>query len=299
MRFFVTGATGVLGRRLIPRLIGSGHEVTALVRTDAKAGEVSATGAHPVIGSLFDVDAMTKAVAGHDGICNLATNIPTGAAAGTRRGWRTNDHIRREGSTVMVEAALANGVGRFVQESITFPYADQGNEWIDETSPIEHHWGTETVATAEANAARLTEAGGNGVVLRMAMFVAADSAHVGSFRTAIRRGFFPIPGPADGYFSMLDADDAAAAVLAALDAPAGVYNVAEDEPASRADLATAMAVSVGRTKLRRLPDRVARLGGPPARGMMRSMRISNRHLRDTTNWRPAVGSVARHWEDYT
>ncbi|MDH3707745.1 MAG: NAD(P)H-binding protein [Acidimicrobiia bacterium] len=294
MDIFVTGATGVLGRRVVPLLMRSGHHVTALARTDAKAADLTDQGAEPVVGSLFDTDAMATAVAGHDAVLNLATSIPTGRAAATKRGWATNDRIRREGSAVVASAARSAGIDRLVQESITFPYADAGADWITEDGAIEHHWGTEAVAEAEANALRAAE----GVVLRFAMFVSAESGHVQSFVGGARRGLFALPGSPSTYFSMIDADDAAAAVVAALGLAPGVYNVVEDEPATRADLATAMAAAAGRNKLRRIPDVAARMGGAPARAMMRSMRVSNQRLRSSSDWAPATPSVAGAWERY-
>ena len=298
MQIFVTGGTGVLGRRVVPLLVACGHDVNGLARTDAKARQLAAQGADPVVASMFDAEAMQKAVAGHDAVLNLATNIPSGLAAGTRRGWRTNDRIRAEGSKIMTEAARASGVGRFVQESIAFPYADAGDEWIDEQREIQHHWGTRAASMAEEHTVRFAADAGQGVVLRFAMFVADDSAHQSMFAAATNRGWFPLPGPVDSYFSMVDIGDAATAVVSALDAPSGIYNVAEDQPATRGELSAAMAATVGRDRLRRVSDRLVALGGTPARAMMRSLRIANRHLRDTTSWRPDVPSVAAQWPRY-
>lgn len=294
MDIFVTGATGVLGRRVVPLLVADGHHVTALARTDAKAAQLTDQGARAVVAPLFDADAMAEAVVGHEAVLNLATNIPTGRAAATKRGWATNDRIRREGSAVLAAAARSAGIDRVVQESITFPYAEAGADWITEDSPIDHHWGTEAVADAEANALAAAE----GVVLRFAMFVSADSGHVQSLVSGARRGLFALPGQPTAHFSMIDADDAATAVLAALTVDPGVYNVVEDDPGTRAELAAAMAAAVGRDRLRRIPDVAARLGGAPARAMMRSMRVSNQRLRSASDWAPATPSVAAAWAQY-
>jgi 2-alkyl-3-oxoalkanoate reductase len=128
MKVFVAGATGVLGRRAVAGLVRSGHEVSALVRSDAKAGQVVAAGAAPVRCSLFDPDGLRSAMAGHDAVINLATHIPPVTAAARAPAWAENDRVRTVGSRNLVDAALVAGVGRYVQESIAFLYADGGDD---------------------------------------------------------------------------------------------------------------------------------------------------------------------------
>ncbi len=131
-RVFVTGATGVLGRRVVPLLVDAGHRVTAVVRSPAKASFVRAAGASPIEVDLFDRDRLRETVDGHDSIVQLATHIPSGPAAAQRSAWETNDRLRGVAAPTIAAAAVDAGVGRFIQESITFPYSDGGDEWIDE-----------------------------------------------------------------------------------------------------------------------------------------------------------------------
>ena len=105
-----------------------------------------------------------------------------------------------------------------------------------------------------------------------------------------------LPGSPEAYVSWIHVHDAANAVVAALDAPAGVYNVAEPDPRPRGEHADALATAVGRERLRIPPQLVERVGGASIESMARSQRISSRKLTETTGWRPQV-DVVRHWPD--
>lgn len=295
-RVLVTGSTGVLGRRVVPRLAEAGHAVTAVVRSAGKADEVRAAGATPIEVDLFDRQAMRQALTGHDSVAHLATHIPTGPSALRRSAWRTNDSLRRNAATTIAEAAVDAGVGRMIQESITFPYVDRGEEWIDEQCERDYYWVNESSAAAEAAAASVTAAGGAGIVLRFAMFMAADSAHTQSTVSAARKGLFAIVGALDAYLSFIHIDDAAAGVVAALDAPAGIYNLAEPEPVRRTQHRDALAELVGRTKLRHVPAVVERTGGDVVSSLARSHRISSQRFRDASSWMPTIPCVDR-WKE--
>ncbi len=295
-RVFVTGATGVLGRRVVPALVEAGHTVTAVVRSPAKADAVRAAGATPVQVDLFDRVAVRAAVADHDSVAQLATHIPTGPSAVRRPAWRVNESLRREAAPAIADAAVDAGVGRFIQESITFPYVDGGDEWIDEHYERTYYWATASTVAAEAAAASVTATGGAGIVLRFAMFMAPDSGHTQSFFAAARRGLFALMGDPSGYTSFIHADDAAAAVVASLAAPAGVYNVAELEPVRRSVHLDALADAAGRSRLRPLPNLVERAGGAAVDSLARSHRISSQHLRNVSSWTPTIRCVDR-WKE--
>jgi nucleoside-diphosphate-sugar epimerase len=291
MRVFVAGATGVLGRRAVPALAAAGHDVTALVRSPAKAALVRSLGATPVEVSLFDPDALRAAVAGHDAVCNLATHIPPLAKAAKPESWAENSRIRSEGSRNLVDAALAAGATGYVQESIAFLYGEHGDEWIDAgTAAIAESAPTGPVRAAEAEAARFAAAGGRGVVLRFGGFVAPDSDQTLAILRSARRGFAVEPGRPDGWFPSIAAGDAATAVVAALAAPSGTYDVVDDEPLRRRDARAALASAVGRRRLYTLPS-AKRVAGPLAD----SQRVSNRRFRETTGWAPRVPSLRLGW----
>jgi 2-alkyl-3-oxoalkanoate reductase len=113
MRIFVSGAIGVIGRRVVPVLVSSGLEVTAAGRTVEKCAALASLGAKPVLLDLFAAGAAGRAVAGHDVVINLATHIqPSTMRMLLPWSWRENDRVRREGSTLLVDAAIAGGAKR-------------------------------------------------------------------------------------------------------------------------------------------------------------------------------------------
>jgi nucleoside-diphosphate-sugar epimerase len=228
-------------------------------------------------------------------VINLATHMPRGARIFLPGAWKENDHIRREGSAILVDAALAAGVGRFVQESFAPTYPGRGDAWIDETVPIVPSRYNRTVADAEASAARFTANGGAGVVLRFANFYGPDSEFVRELIGYVRRGFVPVPGAPDSFISSVSHDDAAAAVIAALDLPGGTFNVVDDEPLRRREYFDSLARVLGVGSPRLMPAWLSFLMGSVGEMLTRSLRISNRKLRDASAWRPLYASMREGW----
>jgi len=254
--------------------------------------ELVRKGAVVVDVSLFDPRALSVAVAGHDAVINLATHMPPSMARMFVPGaWRENDRIRREGSAKLVDAALAADVRRFIQESYAPIYRSHGSAWIDEDAPVRPARYNRTVLDAEGAARRFADAGHAGVVLRFAAFYGPDAGQLRGMVRSIRHGWAPLPGRPDSYVSAVSHDDAAAAVIAALDLPSGIYNVVDDCPVSHREFADALADAAGAARPRLLPAWLANLGGSAARLLTRSLRISNRKLRDASSWTPRYRSV--------
>jgi 2-alkyl-3-oxoalkanoate reductase len=297
VKVFVTGATGVIGRRVVPPLVKAGHDVTAAARSAEKAATLRQAGAHAVALDLFDRDAVRRTVAGHDTIVNLATHMP---ASSTRMllmpgAWRENDRIRREGSAILVDAAIAGGATRFIQESFAPIYPDCGDRWIDEQVTPRPASYNRTILDAERSAERFTESGGVGVVLRFAGFYGPDARHVHEMLPYIRKGWAPIPGSPDAFWSSVTHDDAATAVVAALDVPAGIYNVTDDEPLRRREYFQALANALGVRPPKLPPAWVTPLMGSVGELLARSLRISNQKLRRATTWTPTYPSAREGW----
>ena len=292
MKVFVAGGTGVIGWRAVRGLVEAGHIVTVIARSPEKAELVRSLGATPVRVSLFDPEGLVAAMRGHDAVVNLATSIPPLREAIRPSSWQENNRIRSEGAANLADAAIATGATRFVQESITFTYPDRGDEWIDaESVAVEPTPPIRAVLDAEAAAQRFTEAGGTGVVLRFAAFYAPEASHTRDTFAAARAGVGGMMGAATAYQSSIHADDAASAAVAALGAPAGIYDIADDEPVTKAAYADAAGAAVGRRRLLHLPGRAGRVGGSSNAALMRSQRISNRRFKDATGWAPAYRSV--------
>lgn len=291
MKVFVCGGTGVIGWRAVKALVEAGHDVTALVRSEAKADLVRSLGATPAEVDLFDSPAVSEAVAGHRAVINLATKIPPAFEARKARSWADNDRIRIEGSRNLADAAVAAGAVRFIQESIAFLYRDHGDEWIDETSPNIDTPLTAAVDAAEANTKRFSESGGAGVVLRFGMFYAPDSVHTSDLLKYARRGWYLAPGKPGKYSAAIHADDAASAVVAALAAPAGKYNVSDDEPLTLRETAAVYAAALGRERVRNAPRVLTRMVSTFAPNLVLSQRVSNARFKDASDWAPKYPSL--------
>lgn len=295
MHVFLTGATGVIGRRVVPILLGTGHRVTAVGRSPEKRATLAQIGAVPVDLDLFTPDAVRRAVAGHDAVINLATHMPSSSMHMLLPGaWRENDRIRRVASAVLADAAHAADVGWFIQESFAPVYADGGERWIDEQWPLKPARYNRTVLDAEASAERFTRRGGTGIVLRFATFYGPDAYHVTDLIRLIRRGWAPIFGP-EGFISSIFHDDAATAVVAALGLGPGTYNVGDDAPVRRREWVDSLAEELGVAPPKLPPQWLSRFGGSLAELLARSQRISNRRLREESGWAPQYPSVREGW----
>jgi nucleoside-diphosphate-sugar epimerase len=296
MRIFLAGATGVVGRRAIPLLVQAGHDVTALGRTPDKCALIERLGAVPIQLDLFDARGVRDGVAGHDVVINVATHIPPpGLRMMLRSAWRENDRIRSTGSRILADAARAGGATLFVQESFAPIYEDGADRWIDEDSPIRPAKYNRSVADAERSAAWFNEQGGEGVVLRFAAFYGPDAAQVLELVRSVRNGRAMLPGRPEGFFSSIAHDDAATAVVAALSLPAGTYNVTDDDPVTRREYVDTLAQTLGVPPPKLPPPWLTRLGGSLADTIGRSLRISNKKLRNAAGWTPQYRSVRQGW----
>lgn len=295
MRIFVAGATGVIGRRIIPRLIDAGHEVTAVARTNEKRARLAEVGAVPVAVDLFDAAGMRRAIEGHEVVINMATKIPPSSRAFVPGAWRANDRIRTIAAANLAGAAIAAGVKRLIQESFAPIYPDRGDEWIDEATPVRPARYNRSVLDAERAADRFTESGGAGVVLRFAYFYGHDSGFTLDVIRYVRKGWAPAMGSPSGFISSITHDDAAGAVVAALDAPGGIYNVSDDEPVTRREFHDVLASQLNVQPPRFPPAWLSRATGSIGETLARSQRISNARLESVTDWQPESPSVREGW----
>ena len=284
-----------MGRRLIPLLVDAGATVTAVARTDAKAAQLKKQGATPKRVNLFDPAAVEAAVAGSDAVINMATRIPTGLRMFLPGAFNENAKIRTEASQNLASAAIAARAKVFVQESFAPVYPDRGDEWIDESVPIEPSSYVRSVADAESAAAEFTRSGGAGVVLRFSLFYGPQSSQSADMIKSVRRGMSPLPGGGGAYMSALWIDDAASAVFAALTVPAGVYNVTDNVPMQRREAFNLLADALGVKHPRMLPRWAGRMLGSLGDTIGRSQRISNAKFRQASSWVPGVPSLRVGW----
>ena len=298
MNIFFTGATGVIGRATIPGLIGAGHDVTAVARHPGDHEWLRRCGARPVEVDLFDPTAVIAAVDRHEVVVHMATSIPPQDKMSKRDAWMMNDRLRAVATPILVDAALALDVEAFIQQSITFVYADGGHRWLDEDSRVEPIWEVlHSALRAEDHVARFAGGGGRGVVLRFSSLYGPGRASQ-EYLAAVAARKLPTVGTGTNFVSHLHTSDAGTAVVAALDAPTGVFNVTDDTPVTKREELEALAETLGVKPPRRLPGWLARAVVGPATGLLTvSHRVSNQRFKQATAWTPRFESVIDGWHD--
>lgn len=239
--------------------------------------------------------ALAAAFAGHDVVVNLASALPPTNKFMSTSAWQQNDRVRTEGSAAVVDAAIAAGVDRVVQESVSMLYPDSGTQWIDEDVAPDHYPMASANLAAEANANRFSEAGGTGIVLRFGWFYGTGAIHSEEFYALARRHICVTMGRPDTFVSSIHMADAGAAVVAALGAPPGTFNIVDDEPLTKRAYADALAVAAGKTGWLRVPGRAPLLLGNRSTSLTRSVRVSNRKFKTTTRWAPEHSSAREGW----
>jgi nucleoside-diphosphate-sugar epimerase len=266
MRVFLAGGSGVVGRPLVAQLLAAGHQVAATTRTPGKAAQISAAGAAPVVVDALDAQALTRAVhdARPDAIVHQLTALPPRYDPSRPGFYDATNRLRTEATRTLLAAGEELGVRRYLFQSVCFLYKLTGPQVLDESAPV----ATDSPEPFGA-AARLTIEGeqmiaaAGGVVLRYGQLYGPGTYYTrdGDFGRRARRRLLPVVGDGGGVFSFLHVEDAASAAVAALSRGAGVYNVADDEPAAYRDWLPVFCDAVGAPKPMRVPVWLGKLAG--------------------------------------
>ena len=291
----MSGGTGVIGRAAVRSLLTAGHDVDVLSRSAENTTVIESLGANPRPGDLFDVASLERMYAGADAVVNLASHVPVGYAACWPTAWRRNDALRTTAVANVVAAARAAGVRRVVQESVSFLYADHGDAWITEQDPIEITPATEPSAVAESHVLDFGSSSHAGVVLRFGQIVGDDDLTRFFLKAAASKRPIGIGRP-DQWSHLVHTDDLGSAVMAALQAPRGVYNVGA-APVLRGELVAGYAKAAGADSAAFLGPVLRRLAGPRIEPLTRSLRVSSDHFSAQTGWRPSRATFDPAWFD--
>jgi nucleoside-diphosphate-sugar epimerase len=272
MKIFVAGATGALGRQLVPMLVSDGHEVTGMTRTPAKQDLISGMGARPAVADALDPEAVAQAVAQAEpeAVVHELTAIDTSSMGRSLdKMFALTNRLRTEGTDHLLAAARAVGAKRFLGQSFAgWPFERTGGPIKAEDDPLESSppkTVSETLGAIRYLEETVTGAEGiEGLALRYGGFYGPGTSisldPVGEQVEMIRKRRLPIIGDGAGIWSLVHIADAAAATVAALDHGApGTYNVVDDEPVPVSVMLPELAKAVGAKPPRRFPRWIGRL----------------------------------------
>jgi nucleoside-diphosphate-sugar epimerase len=297
MRVFVAGATGAIGKQLVPRLVAAGHEVHGMTRRESKQAMLRELGAVPVVADALAPDQVAEAVgrARPEVIVHQLTALAGVGIRHPERGVALTNRVRIEGTDHLLSAGQAVGVRRFVAQSIGLYVRTGGpvkseEDPLDPAPPRELREGAAGIRHLEQAVlgARWTE----GIVLRYGAFYGPGThmAPGGELSELVRRRRFPLVGDGGGVWSFIHVADAAEVTVAAVEhGRRGVYNVVDDDPAPVAEWLPALAQTLGARKPVRVPRFIVRLlAGEAGVVMMTDVRgASNAKAKRELGWRPA------------
>ena len=305
MRVFVAGASGAIGRRLLPQLVAAGHKVTATTRSPGKADQLRALGATPEVVDGLDASAVSEAVARSEPEAIVHQMTALSGKPDMRRFDRwfaSTNELRTRGTDILLAAAREAGVGRFVAQSYTgWTNPRSGGLVKSEDDPLDPEplkAQTETLAAIRHVEQTVPASPLDGLVLRYANLYGPGASE--PLVELVRKRRFPVIGDGGGVWSWIHVDDAAAATLAALErGRAGVYNIADDEPARVSEWLPYLAEIVGAKPPLRVPKWVARLaaGAVPVRWMTEGRGASNEKAKLELGWRLAWHSWREGFRD--
>jgi nucleoside-diphosphate-sugar epimerase len=311
MKIFVAGATGAIGKALVPQLVGRGHEVVGMTRSAAKQDLVRSLGARPVVADALDPDAVAEAVASAEPevIVHQLTALsgpmsmrdarhPERSAAAMM-----TNRLRTEGTDHLLAAGRAVGARRFVAQSFgAFRFAHAGGPVLTEADPLDPNDPPPPLRTVQAGYLYLERAvtsidWGEGLALRYGGFYGPGTSisqdPEAEMAAPIRKRRFPIIGDGGGMISYIHVEDAAAATVVAVErGRPGVYYVVDDEPAPMREWLPVLASALDAKPPRRIPRWLARLAaGEAATAMMTEAKAaSNEKAKRELGWTPRYAS---------
>jgi nucleoside-diphosphate-sugar epimerase len=310
MKIFIAGATGVLGRSLVPQLVARDHEVIGMTRSAAKQELVRRLGARPVVADALDPDAVAQAVAAAEPeviVHELTAFSGSASLRDARHPERSKtvamtNRLRTEATDHLLAAGRAVGARRFVAQSFgAVRWARTGGPVLTESVPLDPD-PPEALRGPMAGIVHVERTvpaieWGEGLVLRYGGFygpgTSISRAPDAEMAAPVRKRRFPIIGDGGGVFSHIHIDDAAAATVVAIErGRPGIYNIVDDEPAPVRDWLPALASALGAKPPRRIPRWLARLAAGEAATLMmtEAKGSSNEKAKRELGWQPGYPS---------
>jgi nucleoside-diphosphate-sugar epimerase len=299
MKIFVAGASGAVGRRLVPLLVQRGHNVLASTRSADKAAELRALGAEPIVVDALDRAAVVRALESTKPAVVVHQLTALSHAKSLKhfdREFAVTNRLRTQGTDHLLEGARAAGVRRFIAQSFTgWTNPREGSRVKTEEDPLDPHpphamrQTLDAIRHVEHTVGTVRNI--DGIVLRYGYLYGPGTSFgpQGDIVEAVRRRRMPIVGSGAGVWSFVHVDDIAmATAIAAEGAPAGLYNVVDDEPAEASTWLAELARVIGAEPPRHVPTWLARLmiGDSGVAMMTQSRGSSNAKVKRAFNWQP-------------
>jgi nucleoside-diphosphate-sugar epimerase len=274
MKILVVGATGVIGRNVIPRLVERGHIIRAVVRHSNQVPFLELAGVEPILGDIFNRDSLDRAAQGCEVALHLATAIPKSGDGD----WSINDRIRREGTRNFLAAAIHNGVKGYVQQSIILIYGDRGQETVDESASPQP---TPVSQSAVEMEELVRDSALDWCILRGGLLYGYGTGREDAWRMEARENQLMLPGDGTDLISLIHVVDMARAVVAAVEnpVPQSIYNIVDDKPVSYKRLFSYITAQLDLSA----PE----AGGPK---ILPSLGCSNARVKKELLWQPAYPS---------
>jgi nucleoside-diphosphate-sugar epimerase len=302
---FLAGATGVVGRPLVPRLVSEGHHVTVITRKPENVALLEAQGVEAEVCDVLDAERLRTLVqaARPEVVIQHLTDLPADLnPRNLKEAYARNDRVRGQGSANLVAAAEAAGAPRYIAQNVGFLYRPVGPPVVDEEAPLwtdaPEPFGASIRLQAEMER-RITENPSfQGLVLRYGFWYGPGTTFAadGYIAEQIRRRAYPVVGGGTGIQSFVHMDDVVDTTILALDrGDPGVYNLADDDPAPVREWLPAYAEALGAPRPRRVPAWLARLKvGRFVVAQATGMRgASNERAKRSFDWKPRYPS----WRD--
>lgn len=306
MKVFLSGATGVLGRRILQGYKDAGHTVLGLARSDENEAAIKEAGGTPKRADVFDTESLAEAGKGCDVFVHAATGLK-GMKRITKKRLAVNDRVRRAGAVAMAEAAVHVGAKRIQLASVVWVARPDSGDAFDEEARYNPDATSASAMLAERQLQEMGEEHDLGVqILRLGHLYSADSDQTRRMGRLLAKGRMGVIGSGEPEWAVIHADDAARAFVDAnKHGKDGLWHVVDEKPVASYDFLAAMAKRLDAEEPKRIPRIFGRLlvGKHGVRFFTRAVRTSNKKLKSDTSWKPkypdyeqGLDAVVKEWK---